>query len=75
MRRLTILAARFGLLDPLLQAAAPNPGLHQALFDAVSAHRPYRAVICGGPLDDAHPRSRGCADARRRLRMGGLSRW
>lgn len=48
MRRLTILAARFGLLDPVLQAAAADPGLRQALFDAVSAHRPYRSVVRAG---------------------------
>lgn len=45
MRRLTILASRFGLLDPLLAAAESDAGLRRALFDAVSAHRPYRTVV------------------------------
>ncbi len=48
MRHLTILAARFNLLDPVLQAAEVDPGLRQALFDAVSAHRSYREVIHEG---------------------------
>jgi flavin-dependent dehydrogenase len=48
MRHLTILAARFNLLDPVLQAAELDPGLRQALFDAVSAHRSYREVIHEG---------------------------
>ena len=48
MRRLTILAARFNLVDPVLQAAEGDPGLRQALFDAVSAHRSYREVIHEG---------------------------
>jgi len=45
MRRLTILAARFNLLEPVLRAAEIDPGLRQALFDAVSAHRPYHDVV------------------------------
>jgi flavin-dependent dehydrogenase len=45
MRRLTILAARFHLLDPVLRAAEVDAGLRRALFDAVSAHRPYYEVI------------------------------
>jgi flavin-dependent dehydrogenase len=48
MRRLTILAARLGLMDPLLRAAENEPGLRRALFDAVSAHRPYREVVREG---------------------------
>jgi flavin-dependent dehydrogenase len=45
MRRLTILASRLGLMDAVLQSAGHNPILQQALFDAVSAQRPYREVI------------------------------
>jgi flavin-dependent dehydrogenase len=45
MRHLTIIAARLGLLDPVLRAAEHDPGLRQALFDAVSAHRPYGQVL------------------------------
>lgn len=48
MRRLTILAARLNLLDIVLRAAESEPGLRQALFDAVSAHRSYRDVIAEG---------------------------
>ncbi len=48
VRRLTILAARLGLMDPLLRAAENEPGLRRALFDAVSAHRPYREVVREG---------------------------
>ena len=45
MRRLTMLASRLGLMDAVLQSAEHNPILQQALFDAVSARRPYREVI------------------------------
>jgi flavin-dependent dehydrogenase len=45
MRNLTILASRFSLLDSVLNASEHNRFLHQALFDAVSAHRPYREVM------------------------------
>jgi flavin-dependent dehydrogenase len=45
MRQFAIFAARIGLMDVILQAAERDTGLHRALFDAVSAHRPYRDVI------------------------------
>lgn len=44
MRRLTILLARTGLLDAVLEAARLQPDLRTALFDAVSAHAPYRDI-------------------------------
>jgi flavin-dependent dehydrogenase len=47
-RRLTILAARLGLMDVVLRAAESEAGLRRALFDAASAHRPYRDVIREG---------------------------
>ncbi|MEW5872110.1 MAG: hypothetical protein AB1894_22805 [Chloroflexota bacterium] len=48
MRILTILASKLGLMDIALLAAARDPGLRQALFDAVSAHRSYQQVIRNG---------------------------
>ena len=45
MRQFAIFAARIGLMDVILQAAEKDIGLRRALFDAVSAHRPYRDVI------------------------------
>ncbi|MEK7277061.1 MAG: hypothetical protein AAB342_05155 [Chloroflexota bacterium] len=45
MRRLTILGSRFGLMDIVLRAAERDAKLRQALFDSVSAHRPYRDVV------------------------------
>ena len=45
MRHLTIFLAHYRLLDPVLRAAKQNPPLQSALFDAVSAHAPYRQVI------------------------------
>lgn len=47
IRRVTILASRLGVMNAVLRAAEHNPGLRQALFDAVSAQRPYREVIQG----------------------------
>jgi flavin-dependent dehydrogenase len=44
-RRLTILLSRLRLLDPVLRAAQQNDQLQIALFDAVSAHAPYRRVL------------------------------
>lgn len=46
MRRFTILASRLGLMDAILKAAERDASLRQALFDAVSANRPYRDVLC-----------------------------
>jgi len=48
MRRLTILASRFGLMDVVLRAAERDAKLRQALFDSVSAHRSYRDVVRAG---------------------------
>ncbi|HLB47859.1 MAG TPA: hypothetical protein VJL59_12700 [Anaerolineales bacterium] len=48
MRRLTILAARIGLMDVIVRAAETDSGLRSALFDAVSAHRPYHDVVREG---------------------------
>ena len=48
MRHFTILAARLGMMDPILQAAERNADLYRALFDAVSAHRSYREVLQEG---------------------------
>ena len=48
MRRLTILASRLGLMDVVLRAAEGDAKLRQALFDSVSAHRPYRDVVRTG---------------------------
>jgi flavin-dependent dehydrogenase len=45
IRRLTILASRLGMMNAVVKAAAHNQPLRQALFDAVSAQRPYREVI------------------------------
>jgi flavin-dependent dehydrogenase len=45
MRHFTILASRLGLMDAILKAAARDASLRQALFDAVSAYRPYREVL------------------------------
>jgi flavin-dependent dehydrogenase len=45
MRQLAIAGSRLGLVDPLIAVAEQEPVLRQALFDAVSAHRPYRAIV------------------------------
>ncbi|RME80295.1 MAG: hypothetical protein D6775_16600 [Caldilineae bacterium] len=45
MRHLTINLARLRLLDPVLRAARADGVLQDALFDAVSAHGPYKAVL------------------------------
>jgi flavin-dependent dehydrogenase len=45
MRHLTNLLSRYQLLDPVIRVAQHNPSLQSALFDAVSAHAPYRQVI------------------------------
>ncbi len=44
MRRVTLVASRLGLMDRVLPAAEQDPKLRQALFEAVSAQRPYREV-------------------------------
>jgi len=48
MRHFTILAARLGMMDIILQAAEHNLDLCRALFNAVSAHRSYREVLQDG---------------------------
>jgi hypothetical protein len=45
MRYITNLFARYQLLDAVIRVAKDNPSLQSALFDAVSAHAPYRQVI------------------------------
>jgi flavin-dependent dehydrogenase len=45
MRRLTILASRYKLLDPVIRAAKTNPTLQEALFGAVSGHALYRDIL------------------------------
>jgi flavin-dependent dehydrogenase len=45
MRHFTILASRLGLMDAILKAAGRDALLRRALFDAVSAYRPYREVL------------------------------
>jgi flavin-dependent dehydrogenase len=45
MRVLTVNASRFGLMGVVIRAARSEPGLQRALFDAVSAHRPYADVV------------------------------
>lgn len=44
MRRLVTAGRRLGLVDRLIAAAEQEPTLQRALFDAVSAHRPFRAI-------------------------------
>jgi flavin-dependent dehydrogenase len=45
MRSLTSFASAYGLMDAVLLAAENNPHLRRALFNAVSAHGPYREVV------------------------------
>jgi flavin-dependent dehydrogenase len=45
MRHFTIILAHYHLLDPVIRAAKQNASLQSALFNAVSAHGPYRQVI------------------------------
>jgi flavin-dependent dehydrogenase len=45
MRVLTRFASAYRFMDAVLLAAENNLGLRQALFDAVSAHGPYRNVM------------------------------
>ncbi len=52
MRYLTILLAHYRLLDPVIRAARQSARLQSALYDAVSAHAPYRQVI----VQSLHPR-------------------
>ena len=45
MRLLTITTSRFGLMNTALIAAETDPGLRQALFNAVSGASPYKPVL------------------------------
>ena len=45
VRQVVIHASRLRLVDPVLALAEDHPALRQALFDAVSGHRPYRTII------------------------------
>ena len=45
MRLLTITTSRFGLMNTALIAAETDPGLRQALFNAVSGASPYQPVL------------------------------
>lgn len=44
VRRLAITGSRLALVDYLIAVAQRDPTLQRALFDAVSAHRTYRAI-------------------------------
>jgi len=45
VRQVVIHASRLRLVDRVLTLAEDHPALRQALFDAVSGHRPYRTII------------------------------
>lgn len=45
MRSVTVWASRLGLMELVLLAAERDSRLREALFDAVSAQRPYRKVV------------------------------
>jgi len=45
MRLLTIILARYQLIDPVIRAARYNEELRGALYDAVSAHGPYKGIV------------------------------
>jgi flavin-dependent dehydrogenase len=47
VRHLVINASRLRQVDMALALAEDHIALRQALFDAVSGHRPYRSIICG----------------------------
>ncbi len=53
IRLLTMLLARSGLFRAVLRAARQEPIARSALFDAVSAHAPYRQVL----VQMLHPRA------------------
>jgi len=55
MRLLTLLLARSGLMKVVLRAAQQEPRTRLALFNAVSAHAPYRQVL----VQMLHPRAVG----------------
>jgi hypothetical protein len=45
VRHLVVYASRLRQVDRVLALAEDHPALRQALFDAVSGHRPYRTII------------------------------
>jgi len=45
MRRLAILGSRLGLVDTLIALAEEDAHLRHALFNSISAHRPYRDIV------------------------------
>lgn len=45
VRHLVINASRFRQVDRVLALAEDHPALRRALFDAISGHRPYRAIL------------------------------
>lgn len=45
MRQVAIFISRYGFLDPVVRAAEESPELRDALYDAVSGHDNYRAVL------------------------------
>ncbi len=45
MRQLTILLSRFDFFTPVVRAARKNPALQSALFEAISAHAPYKKIV------------------------------
>ena len=45
MRSLAIIGARWGLLDRVIESAKKNKIWERALFDCVSAHKPYKKII------------------------------
>ncbi|MBI5290642.1 MAG: hypothetical protein HY872_02060 [Chloroflexi bacterium] len=68
MRRFTILLSRFGLMDIVVRAAESDAKLRQALFDSVSAHRPYRDVVrMGFSVASARAVVKAMAPARSKL--------
>ncbi len=53
MRHLTLFLARSGWMDAILRAAEGDAGLRHALFDSVSAHRPFQDVVRSGLTFDS----------------------
>ncbi|NOZ71162.1 MAG: hypothetical protein GXP38_04495 [Chloroflexi bacterium] len=45
MRMMTVIMSPLGMLDPVIHAAAVDPQLQTALFDAVSGHGFYREIL------------------------------
>jgi flavin-dependent dehydrogenase len=45
IRKLTIWSARYGLLDGVIDLARREPLLRRALFDSVSAYKPYKEIM------------------------------